>query len=434
MQVRTRLILLVATGIMGVLITFIIGYSTSSRDERALEDIYGNRLESVRQIMILQITFGEMLKRQYRMIALSLLPHDDQVREVPKSFDRYSKEFDRAPKIVEDYIKSEMSPEAEKDIWPEFKKAWDQWFAIEAGANKYVSARLVDITPESLREIYEYLIKINVDRRELSEKLTELADALSVADLKEAQKRYGAAMDNSQTMMKFQLAALILAIGAIGAFAWSIFRSVVAPIISTRNLVVRVEAEQNLGLRVDYASKDEIGQMVAAFNKMMDKIQSSVISIQDRVDQVNREVDSMNDAADAVARGSQAQSSSTSSMAASMQQMTVSISSVSSNASDAQTLAQNAGEISDEGSQIIAKTTDEMRSMVEIVAQTSSVIQALGEESRQINTVVQVIKDVADQTNLLALNAAIEAARAGDQGRGFAVVADEVRKLAERTA
>ncbi|MDR2033483.1 MAG: methyl-accepting chemotaxis protein [Helicobacteraceae bacterium] len=235
-------------------------------------------------------------------------------------------------------------------------------------------------------------------------------------------------------MMYIEFMALIFVVITLGGFAWSIYMLVVKPIGRARDIVVQIATEQDLKLRVNHRSKDEIDEMVAAFDRMMDKIQGSILAIKKSVEDVDKEAATLNDADEVVAQGLQAQSSATSSMAASVEEMSVSVSSVSNNASDAQRMAGEAGEVRVQGSAVIEKTASEMGAMAEIVTQTSQVIQALGEESRQISSFVQAIKDVADQTNLLALNAAIEAARAGDQGRGLAVVADEVRKLAERTA
>jgi len=65
---------------------------------------------------------------------------------------------------------------------------------------------------------------------------------------------------------------------------------------------------------------------------------------------------------------------------------------------------------------------------------THQTMDALGHSAREIGNVVDVIKSIASQTNLLALNATIEAASAGEVGKGFAVVANEVKELAKQSA
>jgi methyl-accepting chemotaxis protein len=116
---------------------------------------------------------------------------------------------------------------------------------------------------------------------------------------------------------------------------------------------------------------------------------------------------------------SQTLSESASQQAACVEETTASLheilSSVQQNASSAATtdsIATEAAQQAQDGSQAVSQTVDAMKS---------------------IATKITIIDDIAYQTNLLALNAAIEAARAGEHGKGFAVVAAEVRKLAERS-
>lgn len=87
-----------------------------------------------------------------------------------------------------------------------------------------------------------------------------------------------------------------------------------------------------------------------------------------------------------------------------------------------------------QGAQVVENAVASLDRIQEVVGQSARQIRNLAQISTKVGEITGVISEIAEQTNLLALNAAIEAARAGQHGRGFAVVAEEVRKLAERSA
>jgi methyl-accepting chemotaxis protein len=95
--------------------------------------------------------------------------------------------------------------------------------------------------------------------------------------------------------------------------------------------------------------------------------------------------------------------------------------------------AREALDLSETGSQAVAKTVQGIQELRGKVAAIAEQIMQLSEQTDQISTISELVADVADQTNMLALNAAVEAARAGEQGKGFAVVAGEIRKLADQS-
>ena len=89
-------------------------------------------------------------------------------------------------------------------------------------------------------------------------------------------------------------------------------------------------------------------------------------------------------------------------------------------ASQANSLAQDACRVAEEGGKTVAGVVRTMG--------------AITDSSKRISEIIGVMDGIAFQTNILALNAAVEAARAGAHGKGFAVVAAEVRSLAQNSA
>ena len=96
--------------------------------------------------------------------------------------------------------------------------------------------------------------------------------------------------------------------------------------------------------------------------------------------------------------------------------------------------AEHSRDAAQTGQRAVQQAVASMRNIASAVERASHTVDQLGAYGQQIGDIVKAIDEIAAQTNLLALNAAIEAARAGEQGRGFAVVADNVRQLAERSS
>jgi methyl-accepting chemotaxis protein len=175
------------------------------------------------------------------------------------------------------------------------------------------------------------------------------------------------------------------------------------------------------------ASRDELGDLAKALNRMQNKLREVIESISRNAQQVAAASEEFSATSQQISANSEETSAQANvvsvatdevnrnlqTVAASTEEMSASISEIAKNAGEA---ARVAGEA--------------MRA----ASQTDATVTKLGESSAEIGQVIKVITSIAQQTNLLALNATIEAARAGEAGKGFAVVANEVKGLAKQTA
>ncbi len=210
-------------------------------------------------------------------------------------------------------------------------------------------------------------------------------------------------------------------------------RTIATPINRLTAIMLRVEQESDLNLRIPVQGQDEIACVAGAFNTMMARFADLISQVGGATRNLSQVASQLVKVTMQTRAGVDRQLGDTEHLAATLSQLARSVQEVAHNTQEAANAARQADGEAKEGAHTATHALGAISAMSEQLEKAVQVIQRLDNDSRDIGRVIGLIREIAEQTNLLALNAAIEAARAGEQGRGFAVVADEVRTLAQRT-
>lgn len=248
------------------------------------------------------------------------------------------------------------------------------------------------------------------------------------------------------------IALFVVLTGLMAAFFTT--RMITRPVTQVASMLQQLEAG-DLGVRLDFRRKDELGQMGKALDAFADNLQNEILTafekltagdftfvaqgpireplaatnaalnlfmgqIRDSSQQVTSRSQQISDSSQSLSQGATEQSSALVNIGSLLGRV------VEQSRQNAES-AQLARQLSGEAQQSAAEGQNQMQQVVGSMAE-------INRSSVDIARIMKVIDEIAFQTNLLALNAAVEAARAGQHGKGFAVVAEEVRALATRSA
>lgn len=219
--------------------------------------------------------------------------------------------------------------------------------------------------------------------------------------------------------------ALALLVGLL--LALFLARAITLPIQRVATESIKIAEGDLTGEQIDIKTKDEVGQLAMAFNKMLHNLRELVMEVQEKSQLVSSSSMQLSASSQNVAAGAQETAATVTEVASTVEQVTLNTQKIAVNADHATNYAH-------QGTEGLSQISKQMKLIEKSTTGSGEDINMLNQSAAQISQIVELITQIADQTNLLALNAAIEAARAGEQGRGFAVVAEEVRKLAEQSA
>ncbi|MDT3425003.1 methyl-accepting chemotaxis protein [Paenibacillus forsythiae] len=241
------------------------------------------------------------------------------------------------------------------------------------------------------------------------------------------------------------VAAAAAALLALLLGVWMV-RMIARPLARLKDLM-GLGAQGDLTVRTPYTSSDEIGQLSASFNLMMERITELVSQTAETAHDVletagelgeasRKTADSARDiavATEEIAEGAgslaiEAEKGNDLTAALSRQMESVILAN-----KEMDQAARLVGESSGRGAKQLEELMKQTGRTGEMTKALVDKVDNLKETAMSVLKVLDVMKNITQQTNILSLNATIEAARAGEAGRGFMVVAGEIRGLADQT-
>ena len=414
-SIKSRINLLVALGVVALAVTSVISIS-GFRELR----VGGPRYAQIAQnnLLLADVLPPPLYIIEADLVASQMTDATDakdtaRIAELARTFDKLRGDYrDRSI-----YWQTTLTAGTTKDLVAQadegaqkFFAAYDKSFkpAVEQGDG--VTARQVLLNEMDLAYREHRAVVDQIAARTISEAKVVEDSSLSAAD----------------TQMKLLL-ALAVGVALITLIIGTVVNRAIAKRISLLEDTMTRCGEGDLRLRFELDRADEVADIGASFNTMLDRIVGSFRHVETASSSLVEEAANLASLSGGLAATAADTEARTASAAHHSHEVATAI----------DELATSAREFSIAIAEV-AKATSGVASVssaaVDATSNAEEVMGSLQENSNEIARVAEAINEIADKTNLLALNATIEAMRAGEHGKGFAVVAGEVKELSRATS
>lgn len=235
----------------------------------------------------------------------------------------------------------------------------------------------------------------------------------------------------------FYIVLFVSGISFITLLAYLSSHDISESILKIKRTAKKISAGE-FGERVQLITDDELGELAASVNEMIDELDNLHGYSQTTIYRIGEVVNKLGDTSSEIHTVVEQQGAGANEQAVTMEEISATSDTIVATSKDmarsmarANELMQNANSAALEGSYSLNDTVTGFMALKQHVENVAQSMVKVSESSHRVGEVLEIMDEITEKTNLLALNAAIESASAGEAGARFAVVADQVRGLAE---